>query len=199
RQDIQPYITYYPSLQIGDSVYQNASVSSRENIGTEKNIGLNLFSDIHLTTKLSWRTNIFVFHRHIINALDEGADRSSMNYRLNLNATYLFSPLVTGEFFGNFNSARNEVQGRYPSFTTYSLALRKQVSNKKGSIALTATNPFNGFVRQQMQVFGPGFTQTSLRKIPFRSFGVNFTWKFGKMEFKKEAKEDIEENNPTPG
>jgi len=198
HHDIQPYITYYPSLKVGDSVYYNVSVSTRKNIGTEKNAGLNMYSDLHLTSKLSWRTNIFIFHRHIINDLDKGADRSSMNYRLNVNATYVFSHVLMGEFFGNFNSARNEVQGKYPSFTSYSLALRKQVSNKKGSIALTATNPFNAYVRQQTELFGPGFTQTSLRRIPFRSFGINFTWKFGRLEFKKEGKDLQEENTTVP-
>jgi len=33
-----------------------------------------------------------------------------------------------------------------------------------------------------------------LRQIPFRSIGLNFTWKFGKLEFKKEK-----DNAPDPG
>jgi outer membrane receptor protein involved in Fe transport len=188
-QDIQPYIKYYSTLQVGDSLYHNVSVSTRENIGTEKNTGVNLFVNLHVTPKLSIRTNAFVFHRHIINALDKGSDRTSFNYRFNMNATYQFSALIAAEFFGNFNSARNEVQGKYPSFTSYSLAIRKLFWNKKGSLALTATNPFNEYVNQRLEVYGTNFTQTSLRKIPFRSIGINFTWKFGKLEFKKEREE----------
>jgi len=197
-QDIQPYIKYYPVLQVGDSVYYNVSVSSRENIGTEKNTGANLFADLHISSKFTIRTNVFAFHRHIINALDKGADRSSFNYRLNMNATYQFSSNLSGEFFGNFNSARNEVQGKYPSFTSYSIALRKQFWNKKGSLALTATNPFNEYVNQKLEVYGPNFTQTSLRKIPFRSIGLNFTWKFGLLEFKKEREEGNNDANTAP-
>ncbi len=196
HNDIQPYVTYYPEFTAGDSVYQNVSVSTRENIGTEKNAGLNLFSDVHVNSKLSWRTNIFLFHRHIENDLDENAYRNSFNYRFNLNATYLFSPLITGEFSGNFNSARNEAQGRYPSWTTYSMALRKLFASKKGSIAFTASNPFNNYIRQPTEIFGNGFTQTSMRRIPYRSFGLNFTWKFGKLEFKKEQKDDTDEKDP---
>ena len=44
--DIQPYIVYYPSLSVGDSVYTNVSVSTRENIGTERNTGINFFNDL---------------------------------------------------------------------------------------------------------------------------------------------------------
>ena len=106
-----------------------------------------------------------------------------------MNATYQFSALLAAAFFGNFNSARNEVQGKYPSFTTYSIAVRKLSRNKKMSLALTATNPLNKYVNQQLELFGANFTQTSLRKIPFRSIGINFTWKFGKLEFKKETEE----------
>ncbi len=193
--DIQPYTKYFPELQVGDSVYKNVSVSTRENIGTEKNTGINFFANLHITRKLGIRTNAFLFHRYIINEIDKGLNRRSFNYRLNLNATYQFSSLLAAEFFGNFNSARNEVQGKYPSFTSYSIAIRKLSANKKLSLALTATNPFNAYVRQELELYGANFTQTSLRKIPFRSIGINFTWKFGKLEFKK----DKEEQEPDAG
>ncbi len=197
NQDIQPYIVYYPSLAIGDSIYSNVSVSSRENIGMEKNTGLNLFGDIHYSNKLTLRSNLSFFRRHIINVLQPGFDAHSFNYRMNINTTYQFNTTWVGEFFGNFNSPRNEVQGRYPSFVTYSFAFRKQFWNKKGSLALTATNPFNEYVNQKTEVKGPNFSLNSNRKIPFRSFGINFTWKFGKLEFKKE-KDDIPGGLNTP-
>jgi len=189
ENDIQPYTKFYTQLPVGDSIYYNVSVSTRENVGTEKNTGVSLFADLHATSKLSFRTNLFLFHRHIINKIDPGADRTSFNYRINVNATYQFTPTLVAEFFGNFNSPRNEVQGKYPSFTTYNLAIRKQFWNKKASLAFTTTNPFNEYVNQKMEIYGTNFSQTSLRQIPYRSFGINFTWKFGMLEFKKDKEE----------
>jgi hypothetical protein len=115
-----------------------------------------------------------------------------------MNADFQMTKTLVAEFFGNFNSARNEIQGRYPSFTSYNFAIRKQFWNKKGSLAFTTTNPFNGYVNQATAVTGQGFTLNSLRRIPFRSFGLNFTWKFGKLEFQKDKEQDSEKDNPAP-
>lgn len=196
NHDIQNYILYYPSLVVGDSTYTNVAVSTRENVGLEKNLGLSLFSNINITPTFSIRTNVFGFYRHIINAVTIGQNTSSFNYRLNMNASYQFAKTFAGEFFGNFNSARHEAQGTFPSFTTYSLALRKQIWKKKGSIAFTAVNPFNEYVNRKTSVFGPGFTVNNLQRIPFRSFGINFTWKFGNLEFKKPKEENSIDLNP---
>ena len=98
NHDIQPYIVYYPSLKIGDSTYTNVAVSTRQNIGLEKNVGISLFGNINFTKKLNIRTNIFIFHRHTINALDPGYNSNSFNYRLNLNASYQFAKSLAGEF-----------------------------------------------------------------------------------------------------
>lgn len=190
--DIQPFVVYYPTLEVGDTTYTNVSLSTRENIGLEKNLGMNVFLDMHVTSKLTMRTNAFFFHRHIINAVGQSYNPTSLNYRLNLNATYQFTTNVLAEFFGNFNSARNEVQGRYPSWIFYSFAIRKQFWNKKGSLALTANNPFAEYINQKTDLKGTGFTMVSERQIPFRSFGINFTWKFGKLEFKKDKEETHE-------
>jgi len=195
--DIQPYIVYYPSLTVGDTTYKNVAVSTSQNIGTENNMGITLFGDVHFTTKLDVRTNLFAFYRHTINALNPGLNANSYNYRFNMNASYQFTPTLAAEFFGNFNSARHEVQGRYPSFTSYSFAIRKQFWNKKGSLALTGNNIFSEYINQRTDVSGPGFVVSSIRKVPFRSIGINFTWKFGKLEFKKD-KDENGDSAPAP-
>jgi outer membrane receptor protein involved in Fe transport len=188
--DIQPFVTYYPEYRVGDSTYTHVTVSSRQNIGTEKNVGINVFSDLRFIEKMSIRTNLSFFHRDIINAIDKGYNTSSFNYRFNLNTSYQFSNTLAGEFFGNFNSPRNEAQGKYPSFTNYSFALRKQFWKKNGSVAFTTTNPFKDAVEQKTELYGPNFVVTNVRSIPFRSFGINFTFKFGHLEFKKDKEHD---------
>ena len=197
EQDIQPFIVYYPAFQVGDTTYTDVALSTRQNIGRENNIGLNAFASVKLFSKLDLRTNLFFFERHTINAIDKGYNYNSFNYRFNVNADYQFSKTLLAEFFGNFRSARHEAQGTYPSFTTYSLAIRKQFWNKKGSIALTASNPFHKNLDQTTKLFGPNFTIDSYRTIPFRSIGINFTWKFGKLEFKKD-KENMNDNLNAP-
>jgi ferric enterobactin receptor len=193
--DIQPYIQLYSSFDLGDSVYTDVSVNTPMNVGSENNYGMNFFGSAPLGKKLTLRSNISVFDRYITTGTLGGPPINSFNYRFNLNAAWQVAPSFVMEFFGNFNSARNEIQGRYPSFTSYNLAARKQFWNKKASIAFTTTNPFNLYVNQATAVAGTDFTLNSLRRIPFRSFGINFTWKFGKLEFKK----DKEEQKDIPG
>ncbi|HZJ60717.1 MAG TPA: TonB-dependent receptor [Chitinophagaceae bacterium] len=196
QDDIQPFIVYYPTIKVGDTVYTNVAVTTRENIGIEKNIGTNIFCDLHFNSKLNIRSNLFFFYRHTINQVDKGYNSNSTNYRFNMNASYQFNNNLAAEAFGNFNSVRHEAQGTYPSFTSYSMAVRKQLWNKKASIALTANNIFSKYINQEVNLFGPGFVTTSVRKVPFRSIGVNFTWKFGKLEFKKEKEPNNDNLNP---
>lgn len=189
NQDIQPYVVYHPTYQIGDSVYTNVSVNTFENIGVENNYGLNIYESMPITPKLNARANLSFFYRHIVNRFIPGTGSSSFNYRVNMNVTYQFNGDFIMELFGNFNSPRNEVQGRFPSFFSYNFAFRKQFWQKKGSFGFTTTNPFNQYVNQQTAINGQDFTLNSTRKIPYRSFGVSFTYKFGKLKFKKEKEE----------
>jgi hypothetical protein len=184
--DIQPFITYYPSYTIGDSIYYNTSVSVPMNVGSENNYGMNIYGSVPVGPKLDLRSNISIFDRYITTGALSGQNVNSFNYRINLNASYQLSKTFILEFFGNFNSARNELQGRYPSFTSYNFAFRKQIWNKKGSIAFSATNPFATSVRRETTVNGQNFSLHTNELLPYRSFGINFTYKFGKLEFKKD-------------
>jgi len=196
NQDIQPYVVYYPSLKVGDSLYYNVNLSKSQNIGLEKNTGVNLFGDIKLSNSLSIRSNLSYYYRKIYNSIDPNYNATSQNYRINVNLTYEFSKNLVSEFFGNFNSARNEVQGKYPANTSYSLAVRKKFWNGKGSLGVVANNPFAEYVKQQTLISGPNFNSNTIRYVPSRSFGISFNWRFGKLAFKKENKveSNIDEN-----
>lgn len=196
--DIQPFIVYYPSYQVGDTTYTNVALSTPQNVGRENSYGLSFFAAAKFFSKLDLRSNLFFYQQHSINAIDKGYDYKSFNYHINLNADYQFSKTLVAEFFGNFRSARHRVQGTYPSFTSYSFAIRKQIWDKKGSIALTASNPFHKDLTQKTKVFGPNFTIDGVRTFPFRSIGINFTWKFGKLEFKKDKQKIDDVLNAPP-
>ncbi len=190
KNDIQSYTRYYPVYMIGDSSYHNVSVTSRENVGRENNIGLNLFVSIPAGSKINLRSNVSLYERYIFNGALAGNDIHGLNYRVNINAAFEVSSTLSIEIFGNFNSPRINTQGKMPSFTSYNFALRKQIFNKKASIAITATNPFNYYINQKTELTGTNFVSYGIRELPYQSFGINFTYKFGKLEFKKEKDMD---------
>jgi len=198
RDDIQSYTRFYPTYKIGDSTYTNVAITLRDNIGSEDNIGLSLFASMPISEKLNLRSNISCYQRYIITGLGSGGNIQGFNYRANINGSYEINKSLIVEIFGNFNSPRINAQGTMPSFTTYNFALRKQSLNKKFSIAITATNFFDKYVNQRTELKGTNFTISNSRQLPYRSFGINLTYKFGKLEFKNKTMDDINLTNP-PG
>jgi outer membrane receptor protein involved in Fe transport len=185
-QDLKQITTFYPIYNVNGTDYSNVSVTSRDNIGKEYNSGGVLSGAIPLfNNKLNVRGNMMIFHRYIVSDYFGNIDMG-MRYRLNLNMNYQFPKDFILEMFGNYNSAAKNIQGKNPQSITYSIAARKQFWNKKASIGFTATNPFNKYVNQVTTVNTNDYSSYSLRQLPLRSFGISFSYKFGKMDFKKD-------------
>jgi len=191
--DIQSYTTPYDTLTVGGHTYTNVFLNQRYNIGTETTEGLSLFGSVPVTDKLNLRSNMMFGDRITTNPGNPTV--SGVTYRINLNATYQFPHDLTAEVFGNYNSSQRTIQGTRPIFAFYNMAVRKQFWNKKASIGLTATDPFTPYINQRTTTFGPDFNQSNLRQVPFRSFGITLSYKFGKLEFKKEKEKDDNNNN----
>jgi len=191
--DLQSFTTFYPNLKIGDTTYSNVSLTQQYNIGKETTEGVNLFGSLPVG-KLSFRSNMFFADRITDNP--GSPEVSGFTYRLNLNTSYEFGDDLAAEFFINYRSSQRTIQGTNPGFVFYNFAIRKQIFNKKASIGLTAANPFNQYVNVSSNTYGPNFNQTSLRQIPLRSFGVSISYKFGKLEFKKDKEQP--QDNGTP-
>ena len=188
--DIKPYTLFYPTFKIGDSIYNNVSVATRMNIGLENRTGISISGSLPLTKNLNIRTNIFVSNRHVVNQLNANSTTDGLDGRFNVNVTYQLPKNLVLEGFANYNTSVNNIQGKQPQFFAYTFAFRKFFLNKKMSFGFTATNPFSQYIQQVTTVTTQNYTSYYLRQVPYRSFGISFTYKFGKLEFKKSKEED---------
>lgn len=186
-QDLQTITTFYNVLSINGIDYPAVALTQRVNIGSQTSVGGNIFASVPVTSKLNLRSNIQAGLRTNSNP---GNSVTGFAFRANLNASYQFANSLLAELFGNYNSKQKNLQSTRPSAFNYSLAVRKQFMNKNASIGLSATNPFNTYLNQKQVSFGQNFNQTNIRMVPVQSFAITFTYKFGKLQFKKDAKED---------
>ena len=139
-------------------------------------------------------------NRHVVNQLNANSVTNGFDARFNLNATYQLPSDLVLEGFGNYNTAVNNIQGKQPQFFAYTFAFRKFFMKKKMSFGFTATNPFSQYIQQITTVTTFNYTSYNLRQVPYRSFGISFSYKFGKLEFKKPKEDDKGYlNNPPEG
>jgi len=187
--DIKTYTTFYPTYKVGDSVYTDVNVSMRSNIAAEKRMGVNIAGSINAIAKLNIRINIQMYDRTTKNIYSFPNVISGFEYRGNMNVNYQFDKGLVAEAFGNYNSGLRW-QGTRAAFSSYTIALRQQLFKSKGSIGLTAVNAFGKYLSQKSTQIGTGFTGSTLLKIPYRSFGISFMYKFGKIKISKPKEEE---------
>jgi hypothetical protein len=119
--------------------------------------------------------------------------------------TYAFPKGLTFETFLITNSPRRTAQGKNPSFNMWNLGLKKEILAKKGSIGLTVIDPFNENKNFRQNITGSDFTQSSNFSLPFRSFGMSFSYRFGKMSMQTPRKkrgvtnDDLKQNEQATG
>ena len=70
----------------------------------------------------------------------------------------------------------------------YSIGLRKDILKKKGTIGFNTVTPFTKYRNFESNIKGDNFVSTSSFQIPFSSFGINFSYQWGKMNFNAQPK-----------
>jgi len=190
--DVKSFTAFYPVYPVGDSAYDNVSVTDKRNIGREYNSGSILSGSVSLGP-LSLRSNIQLIHKHIINEVP-GANpvTNAFTARINLNAGYTLPAGFLAEAFGNYRSGFVSIQGKQPQLLTYTIALRKQFRNNRASAGITATNIFGNYLRQETTINTADYTSYAVRALPFRSVGLTFSYKFGKVDFGAKDKRSAE-------
>ena len=197
QADWQSYSNYYPVYSAKDTAYTNTTVSKTINAATEEIGGISISGTWAATKDLQIRCSINCFDKYLIP--DSGtASSSNLNLRTSLNVTYKFNKDLSAEFYAGYNSKRYEVQGVYPSFASYSFAVRQHLFKTKANIAFTTTDPFNRYTNQVTyisSISGDNFYSVNTRRYPYQTFSLSFNFKFGKLEFQEKKSFENDHGN----
>jgi outer membrane receptor protein involved in Fe transport len=169
------------------------------NIGNQDSYGMNIFGNINISNKLQLGGGMDLYYAvlknnnpdPLYNASNEGFVTS---YRIF--GSYNLTKGWGIQTFAFFRGNQVQLQGNQGGFGIYSLGLKKDFLNKKGSIGFGAENFFtpNGFTIQS-NVDSPIISQTSVNTLRNMNFKVTFSYRIGKMTFVDAKKKKKSVNN----
>ena len=164
-------------------VEDGVSTNTFQNIAKSNSIGLNIFTSKSIK-KLTARVggNVYSYNANgFVNGVER--ERDAILYQIFWGGDYSFTGNFKSDFFGFFRSPNATLQGETPSFWIYGFGFRYDFKNS--SLGIRLIDPFNADKAFNSEQDGPGFYQKNDFSIPFRSIGINFRYKFGKVDFKK--------------
>jgi len=177
-------------------VDNSISVNSFANVGVDDSFGLNFFATKSVK-KLTVRGggNVYTYNTSgTINGEDLSAN--DVLYNIFFGGDYSFTGTLKADFFGFFQAPQRTLQGNQPSFSIYGLGIRKEFKNS--SLGIRLIEPFHKTKSFNSNVVGNNFEQQTFFTIPFRSVGLNFRYKFGKVDF-KERKSKVKNDDQKSG
>ncbi|MXV17836.1 outer membrane beta-barrel family protein [Hufsiella ginkgonis] len=200
---IESFVTredYTSTDASGASVIIPVNLTSFRNIGTSNSVGSSIFAQVNPVKPLTLRgnVNLFTYTPKASSSIQSAAvydSKTYIQYNIFASGSYAFPKGFIAETFAIINAPRRTLQGKNPSFNMWVLSMNKEILKKKGKIGLNAIDPFNEDKIFASEINTGSVIQSSRFALPFRSFGVNFSWTFGKMNFNAQPKKKRGVNN----
>ena len=191
--NFSPYFRHTTDLMESVLTVRDGGVSETTygNVGTDNSLGISFFGSATIKEFWNIRGNVDFRHRDI---KSETGNNDGFEMNSNLSSTFSFPKKIKLQFWGMFRTPRVRVQGTAATFWMYNISLQKMVFGKRGSIALKASNLFHRALHFDTRLSGENFTQTSLYEYPFRSYGIAFKYRFGKLDFKGDERKNKVKN-----
>lgn len=158
-----------------------------QNIGREDSYGSSIFMNISLSDKFTLNGGTDFYYRVLNNQNPDpiyAASNTGWVVSGRMFGNYNLTKVWALQFFGFMRGRDVQLQGTRGGFGMYSLSVRREFGDKRGSIGFGAENFFNvnGFTIKSETV-SPILTQRSTNVMNNMSFKVNFSLRLGKMSF----------------
>jgi len=170
-----------------------------QNIGNEDAYGMNLFGNVNISNKFQLGGGTDVYYSKLnnnnpnplLNAKNEGWVASFRMF-----GSYNLTKGWGLQVFSFYRGRQVQLQGSQGGFGIYSLSVKKDFLNKKGSIGLGAENFFTpGGFKINNSIESSTISQTSTNTLRNMNFKINFSYRIGKMTFDAPKKRKKSVNN----
>lgn len=194
------YNTYFKSSSLSLTAYMrntnNSIQAVREqaedgvletsyfNIGQEDAYGASIFGSINLARKLTLSGGTDFYYADMTNNVaDLTQQASNSGWVANIRAfgNYKLGKGWGLQGFGFYRGRQVQLQGRQAGFGIYSLNIRKEFNEGRGSIGFGAENFFSKNMKMRNELETPTFSQSSTNVMHNMNFKINFSYRIGKM------------------
>jgi outer membrane receptor protein involved in Fe transport len=173
------------------------------NIGENRSFGLDLFTSVTIKKILSLRAGMNLSTYYAEGLVDgQTITNQAVLFNGNMGGTLTIKKVWKVEGFGFYRAPRQTLQGINPTFSLMSVGINREIFEKRGVIGLRIVEPFFRNKQFISELSGETFSQSTNFSIPFRSYGVNFNLRFGKLDFNQPRRprrsirnEDLKESN----
>lgn len=189
-----------------------AIVTTYENIGRQHAYGANIFTNIAVTSKINIGIFSNIFYSRLTgqalgeNGVSQEFTNSGMNVSGGMFSQATFKNGWGAQAFGFLQGNQVQLQGMQGGFAFYTVGIKKDFKNKKGSLGLAGENFFNRRFNIHSKLTSPQFSQISDVFLYNRGVRLTFTYKIGKMTTdapKKKARsvnnDDVKSENSGQG
>lgn len=174
---------------VRDRIGQDTVRTTFKNIGLQDAYGFNLFLNVNLSNRFSINAGTDTYYAVLKNNLSSAdpdnkiyaASNSGWVSNFRMFGNYNFKNGWGLQFFGFYRGTQVQLQGFQGGFRVYSLSLRKEFADKKGSIGFG----FENFLTNSLTINNYSeslvLLQNNSNTIYNTSVKVNVSYRFGKM------------------
>ena len=154
-----------------------------ENIGKDNAFGTSIFLNVN-AGKLSLNGGTDVYYAMMdnhnpVDSLRAANEGIATNGRIF--GSYNFGKGWGAQFFSFYRGRQVQLQGTQGGFYMYSLGVRKEFSDKRGSIGFGAENFLQSSIKMRTKLESPLVSQSRLNTRNMLGFRVTFSYRIGKM------------------
>jgi hypothetical protein len=174
-------VTHLQTVSSG-SLQDTTTVTTFENLGSNKSLGLNLNINFTSVKNLSISLNSQLSHVWLKGTYnDQFYKNDGFTGNAFLNMGYKFGNGYRVGFDAGYFSGDINLQGKTSAYIYNSYVFSKTFLNKKLTLSAVMNNPYSQFFTFRSYTTTPDFYQSTYNDIFYRSFALRVNFKFGKL------------------
>ncbi len=159
------------------------TLSTYQNLGTNKSIGINMSANYTFFKKLSFSLNAELRQVFLEGSYNGQLYKNNgLTGNSSANLGYKFDNGYRLGFDAGFYSGDVLLQGKTSHFIYSSYSASKELFKKKLTLSLSANNPYSKFFIFNQSNNTPDYNQLAHYYNRYRHFGITLNYKFGKLE-----------------